>query len=186
MEGSSTSATAIFSPRCGATRSNGEPCKNPAGYGTTHPGFGKCKRHYGNTPAHQRSGARAMIRAEALRICEERGVDPGSVTPELVMIEELARSYAMVNYLESETDVDAAMWPDWQNVMLAERKHQMEVAKVMIAAGIMERHTRLAEGQAQLLGLAIRAILDKLTLTEEQRGRAPTIVREVLAELPAA
>lgn len=127
-----------------------------------------------------------MIRDEARRICEEQGLDPDGVSPERVMMEELARSYAMVNYLESETDTAAAMWPEWQAALLAERKHQMEVAKVMIAAGIADRHLRMVEGQAQIMGLAVRAILDKLNLTDEQRRYAPSIVREVMAELPAA
>lgn len=173
-------------PRCGANKSNGEACRNPAGYGTTHPGFGRCKWHYGNTPAHQRSGAREMIRAEARKVCEARGIDPDSVSPEQVMTEELARSYAIVNYLEAMTDVEAAMWPDWQAVMLAERKHQMDVAKAMIAAGIAERSVRLFEDQARMLGFAIRAILDDLNLDEDQKTLAPQVVRRHMAELPAA
>lgn len=172
-------------PRCGATRSNGELCRNPAGYGTTHPGYGKCKRHFGNTPAHQRSGARLMIAGEARKICEAKGINPDDVSPEQVMMEELARSYAIVNYLESETDTMAAMWPEWQAVLLAERKHQMDVAKVMIAAGIAERSVRIIEDQARVLGYAIRAILDDLNLTDEQRSLAPQIVRHHMAELPA-
>jgi len=102
------------------------------------------------------------------------------------MLEELARSYAMVNYLEEQTDVNAAMWPDWQSVLLAERKHQMDVAKVLVAAGIADRQVRIIEAQAQVLGIAIRAILDDLKLTPEQQHMAPMIVRQHLAELPAA
>lgn len=173
-------------PRCGANKSEGGTCRNPAGYGTTHPGYGRCKRHYGNTPAHQRSGARMMIRDQARQICEERGINPDDVTPERVMTEELARSYAMVNWLESETDTAAAMWPEWQAVLLAERKHQMDVAKILIAAGIADRQIRIAEEQARMLGFAVRAILDDLHLTDEQRLKAPEIVRYHMEQLPAA
>jgi len=188
MEGSTSDLANLVAvrPRCGAKRSNGESCRNPAGYGTTHPGYGRCKRHYGNTPAHQRAGAREQIRDEARKLCEARGINPDDVTPERVMLEELARSYAMVNYLEEQTDVNAAMWPDWQSVLLAERKHQMDVAKVLVAAGIADRQVRIIEAQAQVLGIAIRAILDDLKLTPEQQHMAPMIVRQHLAELPAA
>lgn len=160
-------------------------CRQPAGYGTTHPGYGPCKFHYGNTRSMRTYGARLAIRGEAHKLCIERGVDPDSVTPERVMMEELARSYAVVNYLESETDVDAAMWPDWQAVMLAERKHMVAVAKMMIDAGIAERHVKIIEDQARVLGQAVRTILDRLELTPDQRSHAPIIVREVMAALPA-
>lgn len=161
------------------------PCKQPAGYGTTHPGYGHCKYHYGNTPSMITHGARLMIRGEARKICEARGVDVDSITPERVMMEELARAYAVVNYLESQTDVEAAMWPDWQAVMLAERKHMVAVAKMMIDAGIAERHVAIIEDQARVLGQAVRTILDRLQLTPDQRSQAPIIVREVMAALPA-
>jgi len=39
-------------PICGATaRSTGQPCRRPAGWGTNHPGAGRCKLHGGATPS---------------------------------------------------------------------------------------------------------------------------------------
>ena len=37
---------------CGATRRQGDksPCRRPAGWGTSHVGFGTCKLHGGSTP----------------------------------------------------------------------------------------------------------------------------------------
>jgi hypothetical protein len=32
---------------CGARRRNGAPCRRPAGWGTTHVGYGACKLHAG-------------------------------------------------------------------------------------------------------------------------------------------
>jgi hypothetical protein len=37
---------------CGATKRNGQLCKQPAGYGTTHPGKGPCKWHGGARARH--------------------------------------------------------------------------------------------------------------------------------------
>jgi len=38
---------------CGATKRQGDkaPCRKPAGWGTSHVGFGTCKLHGGSTPA---------------------------------------------------------------------------------------------------------------------------------------
>lgn len=175
-------------PKCGAlkTDGSGDRCKMPAGYGTTHPGYGPCKFHFGSTPSMVRHASRQQIRHEAIKVCEARGVDPAKVRPEQVMLEELARSYATVNYLESETSPEAAMWPEWQSALLAERKHQVAVAKMVLDAGIDERRTRIMEDQAEVLGSAVREILDQLGLSEDQRARAPQVVRQVMAELPAA
>lgn len=34
---------------CEAKNRAGNPCRRPAGWGTDHPGFGRCKLHAGNT-----------------------------------------------------------------------------------------------------------------------------------------
>lgn len=127
-----------------------------------------------------------MIRDMARKAVEERGVDPDSITPEQVITEELARSYAIVTYLEAHTDDAAIAWPDWQKVLLSERQHAVMVAKAMLSAGIEERQIRVVEMQAQVLGGAVRTILDRLDLSDSQRAQAPIIVREVFASLTAA
>lgn len=192
MGGMPDGSLALPAPKCGAKRTtkgpNGENqyCKYPAGYGTPHPGYGPCKRHFGNTPSQCANGVKAMIRDMARKAVEERGIDPDSVTPEQVITEELARSYAIVTYLEAHTDDAAIAWPDWQKVLLAERQHAVMVARAMLSAGIEERQVRVMEVQAQVLGGAVRAILDRLELTPDQRRQAPIIVRQVMSALPAA
>lgn len=174
-------------PKCNAEKTDGSGlCKNPAGYGTTHPGYGNCKHHFGNTSTGRQHGARLMIRDLARQAVEARGIDPDGIDPYRVMMEELARTYAIVTYLEDQTDDAAIMWPDWHKVLLSERKHALDVAKAMITAGIEERQVRVMEEQAQILGGAVRLILERMELTPEQRLRAPIIVREVMSSLPAA
>lgn len=173
------------SARCGAIKGDKQPCRNPAGYGTTHPGYGRCKWHFGNTPSHRRLGARSLIRAEAYAICEARGVDPETISPEAVFREELARSYAIVAYLEEHSTPESLMWPDWQAVMLLERRHLLEVAKQMVMAGIAEREQRVLEEQAKALGGALRSILNQLELTPEQMRKAPIITAQVFGQLEA-
>ncbi|WP_405750020.1 hypothetical protein OHA19_10555 [Streptomyces sp. NBC_00012] len=47
-------------PICGAprTKHGGAPCQLAAGFGTDHPGTGRCRHHLGNTPNHQRAAAK--------------------------------------------------------------------------------------------------------------------------------
>lgn len=53
---------------CGATKRDGSgaPCRLPAGHGTSHPGYGRCKRHGGSTP-DQVDHARRLMAEHAAR-----------------------------------------------------------------------------------------------------------------------
>lgn len=44
----------------GGRRSNGQPCGRRAGFGTSHPGHGKCKSHGGNVPGAAAKSERAL------------------------------------------------------------------------------------------------------------------------------
>lgn len=55
--------------KCGAhARQSGAPCKRPAGWGTEHPGMGRCKLHGGNTPNHRKAVQRQQIAVEVSRL----------------------------------------------------------------------------------------------------------------------
>lgn len=83
----------------------GDPCSRTAGLGTSHPGFGYCSKHGGNTPAGKKGAARAMGRELILQQKERFGGDRDSVyvsniTAENALLEEMRRSVAMVRWLE--------------------------------------------------------------------------------------
>lgn len=65
---------------CGAQRPNqpqGVLCTQRAGWGTDHPGVGRCKRHGGSTQTHEKSAVIVQLRqaADALGVPIE--IDPG-------------------------------------------------------------------------------------------------------------
>lgn len=69
---------------CGATKRNGGTCSQAAGWGTTHPGIGKCKLHGGSTPNHQRSAQMELARRECVRLGVPIDMDPGDAMIGLV------------------------------------------------------------------------------------------------------
>jgi hypothetical protein len=101
-------------PRCGARLSSNtrnhtpeqdeDPtCKQAAGAGTDHVGFGYCKFHGGNTPAGKKAGAREMGRAiirEQKKAFGDSSAPENHLTPEQALLEEVRRSVAMVRWLE--------------------------------------------------------------------------------------
>lgn len=80
----------------------GELCQQIRGWGTTHPGFGHCKRHGGSTKAGKKFAAEQMARElveeqrRKLRLFGGRNV----VDPEQVLLEEMQRSHAIVRNIE--------------------------------------------------------------------------------------
>lgn len=64
-----------------------------------------------------------------------------------------------------------------------ERDRCAGFAAKAVAAGLAERQVRLAEQQGALLAGAVRTILDRLNLTEEQQQMVPTVVPTVLRGL---
>jgi hypothetical protein len=71
---------------------------------------------------------------------------------------------------------EAAVPHAWLVLYRAERKHLVDVTRTAIAAGIEERRVQLAESQGAMLATVIRAILDDLQLTAEQRAMVPDVV----------
>lgn len=69
-------------------------CHSSAGYQTDHPGYGKCKWHYGNTPAVSAAAHRQAIRGEMRRY----GV-PVLVDPEDALREEIHRTVGHVRWI---------------------------------------------------------------------------------------
>lgn len=64
-------------PVCGAsrTKSGGQPCQKPAGWGTGTP-FGVCRLHGGMAPAHRQAAAVAMARAHVASLVGPVDLEP--------------------------------------------------------------------------------------------------------------
>lgn len=80
----------------------GELCTQIRGWGTTHPGYGYCRRHGGSTKAGKKFAAEQMARElveeqrRKLRLFGGRNV----VDPEQVLLEEMQRSHSIVRNIE--------------------------------------------------------------------------------------
>ena len=50
--------------KCGANGRSGKPCARPAGWGTDHPGVGRCKLHLGSTAKHRKAASTELAKRE--------------------------------------------------------------------------------------------------------------------------
>lgn len=186
------------SRHCGGARRHGQgPCTRPAGWGTPHPGVGRCKLHGGSTPNHETAAVKAM----AERAVATYGL-PVDTNPVDALLDEVKWTAGHVAWLRQQVqtiEAEALTWGKtktedhqatefpgintteaaavnvWLDLYQRERKHLVDVCKTAIAAGIAERQVRLAERQGAMLAQVIKAILDDLGLTPEQSKRAPEI-----------
>lgn len=195
-------------PICGALRSknfaedpdNPGVCCQPAGWGTDHLGFGRCKFHGGNNPNGKKAAERERVAKELAEREAELMQMYGrevEIDPHTALAQEVQRTAGHVQWLgnriremESERDlISETMMGNtmsiWLQIYMNERDRLINVSKVAIAAGVQERTIRLAEEQGRLIATVIRDILlDKeLGLTPEQRYKANHVARRHLIAL---
>lgn len=168
-------------------------CKQVAGYGTDHLGYGRCKYHGGNTPngiiaAEREEISTRMVKNELTFYGAAIDTDPVQA-----LADEVRRSAGHVAWLGAEvrklrdgeltTETGFGVAP---NILIkmyqTEREYLVMASKAAISAGVAERTIQLAEQQGQILATVIRDILwDKdLELTPDQRQKSRDVVRRHL------
>lgn len=181
---------------CGAKKRNSDEfCGHPAGYGTSHPGIGRCKYHGGSTPSGVKSAERALVKARMEKAVQVYGL-PMDVDPQTALIQEVQRTAGHVAWLGQKvaslkeedltqyTGKDGMKMSEWVEMYQEERKMLVSVCKTAIQCGIAERQVKLAEDQGKMIaGILMKFINDQmLALTPEQRVYAPKLVRNLLLE----
>jgi hypothetical protein len=159
-----------------------------AGWGTPHPGIGKCKLHGGSTPTQVKSAATETMRQLLGK--------PVEITPEEAILKcihirqgEVVWLTQRIAELEEKHWVEDTMLGKQFHLYARERQAAMrDVAKfaaMAISMNIEERRVRLAENYGELLAQLIKGIIDDLmpSLSEEGRQQVPAIVKRHLVAL---
>ncbi len=204
-------------PICGGTTRQqskynpaGAPCERPAGWGTEHPGIGRCKFHGGAT----KNAAKQAALTEAVNyVLDIMGpaidVDPMEALIWCVRIAagEVAYATRKISELEEDEVLDrpeeetnrtgygpksesfrevkqsSVTLHIWIQARHSALDRLARYSKMALDAGIAERQVKLAETAGDEIAQSIRSILDNLLLTPEQERRAPEIVREAMEKL---
>lgn len=156
-------------------------CKQPAGHGTDHVGYGRCKKHGGNTSNGKKAAAKLM----AENLAHAYGL-PRDIDPQEALLEELNRTAGHVGYLEQlvaaieEEDLHGEVGTSGSSegktylaksephvlihMYQTERKMLERIAKSCIEAGIEERKVQIAEEQGKLFAQVVQGILKDLDI----------------------
>lgn len=167
---------------CGATTRSGSTCKNAAGKGTDHPGYGACKNHGGATANHRK----AASRAQAAELVDSLSI-PVETSPTDALLDEVRHVAGDVRFLRQQVK---ALGEDltqtnhgpggamsevpsvWVELYWHAHDRLVKVAAATLKAGVEERRVKIAEEQGQVLADAIRGMLSDLgvEITPEVRG----------------
>lgn len=171
--------------KCNARKRNGELCTMAKGWGTTHPGIGRCKYHGGSTKngriAALKEGAqlmgapKEMNAVEALSWCIK--ITAGEV-------EWLSNKIAEIEEKEwTETTLMGRQVNIWAKERQAAVERLAKFSKEALQLGLAERAVRLAESYGTALAQLLKGVLEDLELTAEQKAKAPLIIRKHLVLL---
>lgn len=172
-------------------------CKHPSGWGTSHPGFGKCKLHGGNSPNMIKSAEKEMVNErmvqENILYGAQRDIGPHEALLEEVQrtaghvtwLEAKIRKFTMDSQLTQATAKDGMKESEWILMYQTERRMLVAVCNTAIRAGIAERTVRIAEDQGKLIAALLLKFINNpvLALTPQQMAFAPNLARDLLMEL---
>jgi hypothetical protein len=192
-------------PRCNGTATAGGRCRKQPIKGAT-----VCRTHGGSAVQVKDAAERRLLERQALIAAEAFGL-PREVDPHSALLEELHRCAGAVQWLgaivadlqrdeigwgkvkethgtqlEKGTDngtTKAAQVNVFVRLWQEERDRLAKVAKTCVDVGIEERRVRLAESAGQQLAAVIRAVLDRLELSDGQRSLAVQVVPDELRRL---
>lgn len=172
---------------CGANKRQGEgTCTRPAGWGTDHAGFGRCKLHGGSTPNQSRAAQLVKLESDARTLFGKIAPEAAPVENPLEMFAAFAgRVMAWLDLMDSLlSDVDSARYRGATaeqirgEVVLYERA--MDRANAVLSAyarlNIDERLAVIAQRQAAMVINGVNAALAYLGVTDDQEREARRIV----------
>lgn len=166
-------------------------CTQPAGWGTQHQGFGRCKLHGGNAPSGRIAGAEQQARAEMARLdvppVENALTELAKIAGQVVAWKDaLAGKVNALTSLRYDSEFGGEQLRS--EVILWERALDRceKFLTAMARLDIDERLARVTERQAEQVSAALTAVLAEMGLSSEQQRDARTGVARHLRAVPAA
>jgi hypothetical protein len=177
----SVTAPDSMTAMCGAQTKGGSPCQRPAGWGTPHPGFLRCKLHGGCSPGGIAAADRARAIANGSRYIAEVDIDPARAMLSAVRLAAGIRQSYLDAMAEAGDDEKK------QGALMAEvrssNRELWQAAKACSDAKVAERLVWMAERQASMLAAAIADGLEQAFGDLATPERQATFARVTRARL---
>lgn len=147
---------------CRAETRKGSPCEKTAGWGTEHPGVGRCRLHGGATPGAQVSGVVELARREAVVMGRPLSVEPHEAILECIRITAGEIQYCSDQIATLEDAMVATMFGPQIHTWITVRQRAMDrlvmYAATALKAGVEERLVTAAERYAEDIAEMMRRL----------------------------
>jgi hypothetical protein len=153
---------------CGAKRTNGEPCRQFAGAGTEHRGFGKCRFHAGRTPSGRKNAVMIETRQQLAALGDPL---PEDVRPAQQLLWLSRTIGGHVNKLLADPDLADPSTERGRAVFrltMEQVDRAARLAKACSEANVEQTTANLQQAQATVMVRAIREAAREAGLTNLQ------------------
>lgn len=165
--------------RCNAHKRSGTLCRNAAGKGTEHLGFGPCIRHGGQLPNVLKSVQREIVKREAESLGLSIEQDPATAIINLVWrcvgdLTFYSSKVAQEELLQVEVGPNGSKKLSahpWTVLYHQAEDRLAQVSQAALRAGVEERKVRLAERDAQTIFAAIQSALSQIGMNDSDMSR---------------
>ena len=183
--GSARDAETSIGGKCGAKTRAGGRCNQAAGFGTEHPGLGRCKYHGGNTP-NQIANA-VVKRAQLMGAPIDMNPVEAIIWSIRITAGEVKWLSEKIAELDEKEGIENTIVGKQFHLYVRERRDRVALLYRMgndaLKLGLAERAIKMAEMYGIALSRFIMGVLDDLQLTPEQAQLAPSVVRKHLVIL---
>ena len=154
--------------KCGRNTRAGTPCERWVVIGTT-----VCYMHGGASPQALVKAEERVSLAEALARGDKR--HPWDVMEDTLHVADVLMQQVLLEVRDK-----GAVSPALLDKVVSAIERANRLSKTVLDAGVAERRTRLAEGQAEQMHRFVTQVLRALNLTPEQKALVPGAVKGVI------
>ncbi len=151
--------------RCSGHTRQGNQCIRYAVVGAS-----VCWKHGGGAPQVQAKAEERISLAEALASGDRR--HPWDVMEDTLHVADVLMRQVLLDVKDK-----GATSPQLLDKLVGAIERANRLSKTVLDAGVAERRTRLAEGQAQQMHAFVHRVLNGLELTPQQKALVPHVLR---------
>jgi hypothetical protein len=184
-EGIPGQAQLAYAGKCAAKTRAGGKCQQAAGFGTDHPGLGRCKYHGGSTRVG--FGHAVQERAQLMGAPIDMNPIEAIIWSIRITAGEVKWLSEKIAELDEKEGIENTIVGKQFHLYVRERRDRVALLYRMgndaLKLGLAERAIKMAEMYGIALSRFIMGVLDDLQLTPEQAQMAPQVVRKHLVIL---
>jgi hypothetical protein len=156
---------------CGAkTPKRGGTCGKPAGWNTSHPGYGRCRLHGGMTPNHVKAALREQGLAQMRVDVQEIDVDPLALS--LYTVKRFAALTVCYRGQMAAVAMGSPAWRFWQQLEREALNDGRAASESAIRAGVTDRQVRFVERAGTRIAAAFEHAIEVMEGSPELRAQA--------------